>query len=187
MQRKELGIAGIGSGRIGTLRARLAAKHPALGFLAISDLDPARARALAEQTGADFHTGNNFAAIERPEVSAVFDEPNYETSPLTQPAAPVADLTLLKHLRDSGIPVVAVFLTGRVRGVTPEIEASTAFAVAWLPGTEGGGVADVLFRKSSGAVNFPLSGKLSYAWPRGSAVAAPLFPYGYGLGGCNQH
>jgi beta-glucosidase len=122
-----------------------------------------------------------------PEVSPAFDEPNYETSPLTQPAGPVADLTLLKHLRDSGIPVVAVFLTGRVRGVTPEIEASNAFAVAWLPGTEGGGIADVLFRKSSGAVNFPISGKLSYAWPRGAAVAAPLFPYGYGLGGCNQH
>src|SRR5882757_8049168 len=122
-----------------------------------------------------------------PEVSPVFDEPNYETSPDTQTAAPVADLALLKRLHDSGIPVVAVFLTGRVRGVTPEIEASNAFAVAWLPGTEGGGIADVLFRKSSGAVNFPLSGKLSYAWPRGGAAAAPLFPYGYGLGGCNQH
>ena len=44
MQRKQLGIAVVGSGRIGTLRARLAAKHPAVGFLAISDLDPARAR-----------------------------------------------------------------------------------------------------------------------------------------------
>jgi beta-glucosidase len=122
-----------------------------------------------------------------PEVSAVFDEPDYETAAAVPPAAPVADLVLLKRLRDSGIPVVAVFLTGRVRGVTPEIEAATAFAVAWLPGTEGGGIADVLFRNSSGAVNFPLSGKLSYAWPRGGAGGAPLFPYGYGLGGCIQH
>ena len=84
LQRKELGIAVIGSGRIGTLRARLAAKHPALGFLAISDLDPARARALAEQTGADFHTGNNFEAIERPEVSAVF-----VSTPEGEHAAPI--------------------------------------------------------------------------------------------------
>lgn len=122
-----------------------------------------------------------------PEVSPIFDEPNYETTALTQPAAPVADLALLKRLRASGIAVVAVFLTGRVRGVTPEIEASNAFAVAWLPGTEGGGIADVLFRKSNGAVNFPISGKLAYAWPRGGAAGAPLFPYGYGLGGCNQH
>ncbi len=72
MQRKELGIAVIGAGRIGTLRARLAAKHPSVGFLAIADLDPARARTLAETTGADFHAGNNFEAIERPEVNAVF-------------------------------------------------------------------------------------------------------------------
>jgi beta-glucosidase len=122
-----------------------------------------------------------------PEVSPQFDEPNYETGPVTRPTAPVADLALLKRIRDSGIPVVAVFLTGRVRGVTPQIEASNAFTVAWLPGSEGGGIADVLFRKSSGAVNFPLTGKLSYAWPRGGAGDAPLFPYGYGLGGCNQH
>jgi len=72
VQRKELGIAVIGAGRIGTLRARLAAKHPAVKFLAIADIDPARAAALAETAGADFHTGNNFEAIERPEVNAVF-------------------------------------------------------------------------------------------------------------------
>ena len=72
MQRKELGIAVIGAGRIGTLRARLSAKHPAVKFLAIADLDPARAAALAKTTGADFPTGNNFEAIERPEVNAVF-------------------------------------------------------------------------------------------------------------------
>ena len=69
---RQLGVAVIGAGRIGTLRARLAAKHPAVGFLAISDLDPQRAKALADQAGADFHTGSNIEAIERPEVNAVF-------------------------------------------------------------------------------------------------------------------
>jgi len=69
---KQLGIAVIGAGRIGTLRARLAAKHPAVGFMAIADLDPQRAKALAETAGADFYTGNNNEAIERPEVNAVF-------------------------------------------------------------------------------------------------------------------
>jgi len=135
--------------------------------------------------------GDGQAAVDMnrpaPEVSPVFDEPVYETSPVNQPTAPVADLQLLQRLRAKGIPVVAVFLTGRVRGVTPEIEASNAFTVAWLPGTEGGGIADVLFRKADGGVNFPISGKLSYAWPRGGTPGAPLFPYGYGLGGCNQH
>ena len=72
MKRSELGIAVVGAGRIGTLRARLAAKHPCVKFIAISDRDPQRAKALAEQAGADFHSGDNFEVIERPEVSAVF-------------------------------------------------------------------------------------------------------------------
>ena len=72
MKRRELGIAVIGAGRIGTLRARLAAKHPCVKFIAVSDRDPQRAKALAEQAGADFHSGDNFEVIERPEVDAVF-------------------------------------------------------------------------------------------------------------------
>jgi len=71
VQRKELGIAVVGAGRIGTLRARLAAKHPSVSFLAISDRDPARARSLAQQAGADFHSGDNIEIISRPEVNAV--------------------------------------------------------------------------------------------------------------------
>jgi beta-glucosidase len=126
-----------------------------------------------------------------PEVSAL-DEANSkvpEPSRSQPQGAPNADLALLQRMRQGGIPVVAVFLTGRVRGVTPELDASNAFAVAWLPGTEGGGIADVLFRKSNGEVNFPITGKLSYAWPRGRAGSrdSPLFPYGYGLGGCIRH
>jgi len=84
MKRKELGIAVVGAGRIGTLRARLAAKHPSVGFLAISDLDPQRAKALAEQAGADFHSGDNMEVIERPEVNAVF-----VSTPEGQHSAPV--------------------------------------------------------------------------------------------------
>src|SRR5262249_19680693 len=67
-----LGVAVIGPERIGTLRARLAAKHPSVGIPALADLDPQRAKALAEQAGAASHTGDNFEATERPEVNAVF-------------------------------------------------------------------------------------------------------------------
>ena len=117
----------------------------------------------------------------------------------TVPAAPAAaddpNLQLVQRLRHSGIPVVTVFLSGRVRGITPELQASNAFVAAWLPGTEGGGIADVLFRNNKGAVNYDFIGKLSYAWPSGgqqsassaSDATAPLFPYGYGLGYCNRH
>ena len=71
MKRGDLGIAVIGAGRIGTLRARLAAKHPAVRFLAISDRDPARAKALAVQAGADLHSADNDAVIGHPDVTAV--------------------------------------------------------------------------------------------------------------------
>jgi predicted dehydrogenase len=81
---KELGIAVIGAGRIGTLRARLAAKHPSVRFLAIADRDPARARALAEQSGAQLHTDDNDAAIGHPDVTAVF-----VSTPEGEHAAPV--------------------------------------------------------------------------------------------------
>ena len=71
MKQSNLGIAVVGAGRIGTLRARLAAKHPSVRFLAISDRDPARARALAEQAGADVHSGSNDEVINHPDVTAV--------------------------------------------------------------------------------------------------------------------
>ena len=81
---KSLGIAVVGAGRIGTLRARLAAKHPSVGFLAISDINKDNARALAEKTNADFHSDDNFEVIGRPEVNAVF-----VSTPEGEHAAPV--------------------------------------------------------------------------------------------------
>src|SRR5512133_3976995 len=79
-----IGIAVVGAGRIGTLRARLSAKHPSVGFLAISDIDAARAKTLADATDADYSTGNALEVIERPEVNAVF-----VSTPEGQHAAPV--------------------------------------------------------------------------------------------------
>ena len=99
-----------------------------------------------------------------------------------------SDLDLLKKLRAAHIPVVSVFLSGRPMWVNPQLNASDAFVAAWLPGTEGGGVADVLFARRDGAINHDFKGKLSFSWPmtpdqvtatRGEA--APLFAYGFGL------
>jgi predicted dehydrogenase len=69
--RKELGIAIIGAGRMGTRRASIAATHPAVRFLAISDIDLSRARSLGETVKADFISGDNLEVISRPEVNAV--------------------------------------------------------------------------------------------------------------------
>ncbi|MBW8812964.1 MAG: exo 1,3/1,4-beta-D-glucan glucohydrolase [Caulobacterales bacterium] len=100
------------------------------------------------------------------------------------------DLALLKRLRSQGIPVVSVFLSGRPLWTNPEINASNAFVAAWLPGSQGEGVADVLFRRPDGAVAYDFTGRLPVSWPRlaaatpthrGDAGYAPQFPYGYGL------
>jgi len=75
------------------------------------------------------------------------------------------DLMLMRNLRARGIPVVAVFLTGRPMWVNPEINAANAFVAAWLPGSEGGGVADVLIRGPDDRVHFDFTGRLSFSWP----------------------
>ncbi len=100
------------------------------------------------------------------------------------------DVELMGRLRAAGIPVVTIFLSGRPLWVNPEINASDAFVAAWLPGSEGAGVADVVFGAAGGGVAHDFRGKLSFSWPRsldqtvlnvGDEDYDPLFPYGYGL------
>jgi beta-glucosidase len=93
------------------------------------------------------------------------------------------DLALLKKLRAAGIPVVSVFLSGRPMWTNPEINASDAFVAAWLPGTQGDGVADVLVAGGNGRPKRDFTGKLSFSWPNTAAspVKNPLFRLGYGL------
>ena len=101
------------------------------------------------------------------------------------------DLELLRKLHQRGVPVVSVFLSGRPLWANPEINASDAFVAAWLPGSEGGGIADVLFKTPAGKVHYDFHGKLSFSWPRTQAQTAailtptalesPLFPIGFGL------
>jgi predicted dehydrogenase len=64
-------LAIIGAGRIGTLRGQLAAQHPAVRFIAVSDQKPEKAAGLAKKVGAQFHSGDNAEIIARPEVNAV--------------------------------------------------------------------------------------------------------------------
>jgi beta-glucosidase len=99
-------------------------------------------------------------------------------------------LPVMAQLQAAGIPVVAVFLSGRPLWVNRELNASQAFVAAWLPGSEGAGVADVLFRKPSGGIAHDFRGKLSFSWPRradqyglleGQAGYDPLFAFGFGL------
>lgn len=95
----------------------------------------------------------------------------------------------LLALKAQGIPVVSIFISGRPMWVNPELNASDAFVAAWLPGSEGAAIADVLLRDPAGNVQQPISGKLSFSWPGSPSQQAniadtresPLFPYGFGL------
>ncbi|MEO9971233.1 MAG: glycoside hydrolase family 3 N-terminal domain-containing protein [Hyphomonadaceae bacterium] len=99
-------------------------------------------------------------------------------------------LRLLKQYQEEGIRTVSVFLSGRPMWVNPEINASDAFVAAWLPGSEGGGIADVLVARADGTPNHDFKGRLSFSWPRlaeglapnlGDDDYDPLFAFGYGL------
>jgi beta-glucosidase len=101
-----------------------------------------------------------------------------------------AHLDLLARLDAAGIPVVAVLLSGRPLWMNREMNLSRAFVAAWLPGSEGGGIADVLLRRPDGSIAHDFKGKLPFSWPRtaaqsgprhGRAGYEPLFPVGYGL------
>jgi beta-glucosidase len=98
------------------------------------------------------------------------------------------DLQTILTVTGKGIPAIVVLISGRPLVVNRELEASSAFVAAWLPGSEGQGIADVLFG------DFDFQGKLSFSWPADSDnvptgyrdTCKPLFPLGYGLSYMDQ-
>ena len=93
-----------------------------------------------------------------------------------------APYATMRKLKAQGIPVVAVMVTGRPLYVNPALNAADAFVVAWLPGSEGAGVADVLVGDPSGKPRHDFAGKLPTAWPRTAQIGdGALFPFGFGL------
>ncbi|MCW8127818.1 glycoside hydrolase family 3 protein [Microbulbifer halophilus] len=100
------------------------------------------------------------------------------------------DLELLQKLQEQDIPVVSIFISGRPLWVNKEMNASDAFVAAWLPGSEGAGVADVILTDADGKKQYDFTGRLSFSWPRlvhqtvinhRDEDYKPLFTYGYGL------
>jgi beta-glucosidase len=139
---------------------------------------------------AELSPGGSFRT--RPDVAiVVFGEDPYaefvgDLSSLEYRPGDRLDLALLRRLRAQRVPVVAVFLSGRPLAVDAELEAADSFIAAWLPGTQGGGVADLLFRARDGSLRYDFRGRLPFPWPRSRragerARAAPRFGSGYGL------
>ena len=94
------------------------------------------------------------------------------------------DLRVAERVAASGVPTVAVLVSGRPLVITEQLAHWDALVIAWLPGAEGGGVADVLFEEATP------TGKLPHSWPRtaeqvpinvGDADYDPLFAFGFGL------
>ena len=99
------------------------------------------------------------------------------------------EVKLLTEVKKQSKALVVILLSGRPRVIAAELPLADAWVAAWLPGTEGAGIADVLFG------DYPFTGKTAYSWPRSNeqlpinvnnsagktGCDAPLFPFGYGL------
>ena len=92
------------------------------------------------------------------------------------------DTKKLSTYKENGIPIVSVFLSGRPMWANTEINNSDSFVAAWLPGSEGGGISDMLFKTDP---SFDFTGRLSFTWPASAVVSKnnnqALFKTGYGL------
>lgn len=112
---------------------------------------------------------------EMPYAEGVGDRSDLSLSP--------QDLAMIDNIASTGTPIVLVVISGRPMVLGSALEKASAVVAAWLPGTEGAGVSDVLF-----GIHKP-SGKLSFSWPKSmgqlpvdeSGPTAPLFPFGFGL------
>ena len=93
------------------------------------------------------------------------------------------DVAVVERMKNAGIPVVVVLVSGRPLLIDEILGKADAIIAAWLPGTEGDGVADVLFGEVKP------TGRLSFTWPRGDSTSfalgdpgyRTLFPFGHGL------
>jgi len=151
---------------------------------------------VVNSAGGNVQLSTNGQFNEKPDVAIVvfgeepYAEGNGDLESIEYQRGNKKDLALLKNLKAQGIPVVSVFISGRPLWVNAELNASDAFVAAWLPGTEGNGVANVLFSKIDGTVNHDFTGRLSYSWPMSPEQTSlnrfdenydPLFKYGFGL------
>ncbi|HOK65478.1 MAG TPA: glycoside hydrolase family 3 N-terminal domain-containing protein [Anaerohalosphaeraceae bacterium] len=113
---------------------------------------------------------------ERPYAEGYGDRENLEISR--------EDKRVIENVKKAGIPIVVVLFSGRPLILGEVLDQADALIAAWLPGTEGQGIADVLFG------DYKPTGKLSFSWPKsmdqipinlGDKPYEPLFEYGYGL------
>ena len=118
---------------------------------------------------------------ERPYAEGVGDQANISLND--------SEIKLITETQKQSKTLIVILISGRPRVIIEQLPLADAWVAAWLPGTEGGGIADVLFG------DYPFKGKLSYSWPRSNeqlpininnssdktGCDSPLFPFEYGL------
>jgi len=133
----------------------------------------ARVTFAADGTGATGATVGVVVIGEKPYAEGAGDRTDLSLAP--------EDVKAIDNMKASGVPFVVILFSGRPMILGDSLNKADAFIAAWLPGTEGDGIADVLFG------DYKPTGKLSFAWPRSmdqyphAKDTNPLFPYGYGL------
>jgi len=142
--------------------------------------------AVAPGTVVDFDAAGRGAAGHDVAIAVIGEKPYAEGSGDRSDGMGLdrTDLNTLATLKRAGVPIVVVLVSGRPLVITDQLPGWTALMAAWLPGTEGQGVADVLFG------DYRPTGTLPHSWPRaatqipinvGDASYDPLFPYGAGM------
>lgn len=138
-------------------------------------------------TGTEVTTSNDGSGAEGADVAIVV----IGETPYAEMVGDRSDLSLapediaaLEKVKASGVPFAIILFSGRPTILGSALEDCNAFLAAWLPGTEGQGIADVLFG------DYNPTGRLSYSWPRsmnqvpvnvGDENYDPLFKLGFGL------
>jgi beta-glucosidase len=153
-------------------------------------------KATVAAAGGQVITGIDQIETQKPDAAiVVYGEPPYaefegDRETLEFSHADAAHLDTLRRLHGANIPVISLFMSGRPLWVNRELNLSDAFVALWLPGSEGQGVADMLFKPLPGKHAYDFTGRLGFSWP---ATAMPvtfdaddkvhgaLFPRGFGL------
>jgi beta-glucosidase len=150
---------------------------------------------ISSDTQVEYAPDGEFDGMADVGIAVIGEQPYAEgVGDVYSPDVSPEDIRTMTNLRSNVQTMVVIILSGRPLMITGQFQVADAWVAAWLPGTEGAGVTDVLFG------DFAFSGKLPYTWPRTNAqlpinvysskalsgCAAPLFPYGYGLGGAGS-
>jgi beta-glucosidase len=146
---------------------------------------------LTAGTSLEFNATGNFSGMADVGLAVVGEFPYAEgMGDREELSLSAFDQQLIRTLREHSQKLIVVILSGRPLVITDVYPVADAWVAAWLPGTEGNGVTDVLFG------DYPFTGQLPFTWPRSNdqlpininnlessrGCDSPLFPYGYGLG-----